>query len=72
MASLSPERRRERARIAIGTRWNPDDPELAQRRRDYHAAGIEEHVRRLVDQAPPLSAEQRNRLALLLLGGDGP
>ncbi len=27
---------------------------------------LAEHVQRLVDQAPPLSAEQKSRLALLL------
>jgi hypothetical protein len=69
--SLSPKRRREAASIAALTRWRPDDAALAEQRRDYHAAGIEEHIRRLVDQAPPLSTEQRNRLALLPLGGGG-
>jgi hypothetical protein len=33
------------------------------------AATIEEHVRRLVDAAPPLSSDQRARIAQLLGGG---
>jgi hypothetical protein len=32
---------------------------------------LAEHIERIVDQAPPLSAEQRNRLAVLLLGASG-
>jgi len=27
-----------------------------------------QHIRRIVDEAPPLTAEQRDRLAVLLLG----
>jgi hypothetical protein len=30
------------------------------------AAGLERHIRRVVDAAPPLTADQRNRLAELL------
>jgi hypothetical protein len=30
------------------------------------AEQLEEHIRRVVDAAPPLTAEQRDRLALLL------
>lgn len=29
---------------------------------------LEEHIRRTVEQAPPLTAEQRDRLAMLLTG----
>jgi hypothetical protein len=32
---------------------------------------LAEHIQRIVDSAPPLSAEQRNRLAVLLLGASG-
>lgn len=31
-----------------------------------------EHLRRIVDQAPPLTPEQRARLAILLAPGPGP
>ena len=30
-------------------------------------ASLEEHVRRIVDAAPPLTAEQRQRVAAILL-----
>lgn len=44
----------------------PDDPQIADARRDLRAARLEEHIRKLVDEAPPLSDEQRSRLAALL------
>lgn len=31
---------------------------------------LDDYVHELVDQAPPLTPEQRDRLALLLRGGD--
>jgi hypothetical protein len=30
--------------------------------------GVEYHIRKLVEEAPPLTAEQRDKLALLLRG----
>jgi len=65
----------ERARVASLTRSRePDDPDLlaargalAAARHDLRAARAEDYLRRLVDGAPPLSAEQRTRLAALLL-----
>jgi hypothetical protein len=55
------------ARIAAIERHNgPDDPRLPELRRDLRAAELEEHIRRLVDQPPPLTDEQRSSLAALL------
>jgi hypothetical protein len=61
----------QRARIAALTRSRPaDDPELLGLKRDLKALRLEEHVRRVVDEAPPLTDEQRDRIASLLrLGG---
>jgi hypothetical protein len=66
--------RHERARVAVAVRnHGPDAPQTLDARRDLAAANIT----RVVDQAPPLLPEQRNRLALLLRGapqapsGDG-
>ena len=42
------------------------DPRLPDLRRDLRAAELAEHVRRIVDQAPPLTNDQRNRIASLL------
>jgi hypothetical protein len=37
-------------------------------RRALKAAKLEQHIRAVVDAAPPLSPEQRDRLAVLLRG----
>lgn len=37
--------------------------------RSRKIAAVERRIKDLVDSAPPLSAEQRDRLALLLQGG---
>jgi hypothetical protein len=66
--ALPAEQRRQRARIAIASRWHPDDPGLVEQRRHYRAARAEEYIRELVDGVPPLTAAQRDRLAKLLRG----
>lgn len=61
-----------RGRVAALTRSRtPDDPELVSARRDLAAERIAEHIAKVVAEAPPLSAEQRDRLAVLLRGGAG-
>jgi len=70
VSSLTPERRRQRARAAALARHHPDKPELgADDRRLLKADAAERYIRDLVDTFPPLTAEQRTRLALLLRGG---
>jgi hypothetical protein len=57
----------ERARVASLTRSRtPDDPELIEARRNMRAARLEDVIRRTVAAAPPLTPEQRDRLAVLL------
>ena len=63
---MTPEQRRARAALAAKSRYSPDDPTLDDDRRDLRALTLEEHVRRVVDQAPPLTSEQRQRIAALL------
>ncbi len=66
--------RAERARIAgLSARPNraPDDPELIEARRNLRALRLEEHVERVLADAPPLNDEQRNRIAALLRIGGG-
>lgn len=59
----------ERARVASLSRSRTDDdPDLERARRDLRAARLEEYIRRTVDAAPPLSVEQKDRLAALLTG----
>lgn len=38
-------------------------------RRDYYATALEDYIRKTVASAPPLTAEQRDRLSLLLQAG---
>lgn len=59
-----------RARVAALTRHHPDGPELDVARRDLAAAKLADYIRRTVDAAPSLTPAQRDRLALLLKGGD--
>jgi hypothetical protein len=70
LPALSKERRRASARVGAITRnRGADDPELIDARRDLRAAEAAEyaeHIRRLVDTFPPLSAEQRTKIAALL------
>jgi hypothetical protein len=68
MAELPPERRQQRAHIAIASRWRPDDPTLVEQRRDFRAASAEAYIRDLVNGDPPLTAEQRSHLAGVLRG----
>lgn len=46
-----------------------DDPDLINARRALATEGLAEHIARVVAAAPPLTAEQRDRLAVLLRGG---
>lgn len=60
---------RRRAAAVVGAlhrHHGPDDPRLADARRDLRAAELEEHVRRIVAEAPPLTDDQRSRIAALL------
>lgn len=46
----------------------PDDPEIIAARRDLAYAGLAEHIRRVVDAAPPATPEQLDRLNAILAG----
>ena len=60
---------RERAKLAAISRHHSGDTEaIDAARRDLRAARLEDHVRAAVDAAPPLTAEQRNRLSAILRG----
>lgn len=54
-----------RSRIAHVKRRNPD-ADVTELRRQLKAERLEEHIRNIVDTAPPLTPEQRDRLASLL------
>ena len=56
-----------RNRLGAIKRHHPNDTErLADARRDLAAAKLAEYIARTVDAAPPLTDDQRARLAALL------
>ena len=57
-----------RSDIAVTTRANPN-ADTTELRRELKAERMADYIARIVDDAPPLTAEQRDRLALLLRGG---
>ena len=57
----------ERARYASLTRSrDPDDPELLEARRNLRAERLADYIEKILAAAPPLTDEQRSRLAELL------
>lgn len=67
MPAHTPTHRRAAATVAAVQRHGgADDPRLPDLRRNLRAAQLEEHIRRVVDAAPPLTDEQRERIAALL------
>lgn len=61
---LSPLVRSLQGKNAAARRWNnPNKEEVA---RDYAAEKLAAYIEKVVDEAPPLTDEQRNRLAVLL------
>ncbi len=61
---------RERAKLAALSRSRkPDDPELLDAKRDLRAARLEDHVQKVLSEAPALSAEQLTQIAALLRAG---
>lgn len=67
--TTSPESRRLRSKLANAHRNNPT-ADVTTIQRDYAAARLEDYIRRTVDEAPPLTREQRDRLAAILRAGD--
>jgi hypothetical protein len=60
----------QRARVASLSRSRShDDPDLIEARRNLRAARLTEHVQKALADAPPLSNEQRETIARLLVGG---
>jgi hypothetical protein len=63
----SPERKHLRAIIAGRTSHHgPNDAKVLEAQRDLRAVKLAEHIAAVVAQAPPLTCEQRDRLAELL------
>lgn len=59
-SALPPAVRKFRGKHAVLTP-SPWSPETVEAARDYRAEVLAEHVRKVVGDAPPLTAEQRDR-----------
>lgn len=60
--------RRTRSKIAHAKKANPA-ADVSQLRQQLKAERLADYVRRTVEAAPPLTAAQRDRIALYLRGG---
>lgn len=59
-----------RNRLAgLHSRNNPDPAAVVEAKRELNAAHAERAIQRALDAAPPITADQRSRLAALLVGG---
>ncbi|TDD98905.1 hypothetical protein [Jiangella asiatica] len=68
MASQIEQRRKSLGgQIAQNTRWGHHE-KAQEARRELHFLNAEEYIKNLVDSFPPLTPEQRDRLADLLRG----
>jgi hypothetical protein len=57
-----------RSKIAHTVRQNPN-ADTTELRRQLKAERLEDHIRRVVDAAPPLTNDQRSKIAALLWSG---
>lgn len=63
--------RHNRARVAALSRWRDDHAaDLVDAQRRLREDRLADYIKKTVDEAPPLTPEQRQRLAVLLSGGD--
>lgn len=61
---------RERGRVAALSRSrSADDPELIAARQNLKTERLADHIAKVVGEAPPLTEQQRDRLAGLLRSG---
>ncbi len=72
--TITPDGRRLRAQLgtvaAQARKGRASAEDVAKARREYAAQALADHIARVVSEAPPLTNEQRERLALLLRGAD--
>jgi hypothetical protein len=65
--AISQQARRAQCVLAVRTRdYGPDHPATVAARGEFRSLAYLEAVRALVDDAPPLTAEQRARLSQIL------
>ena len=68
MPAIDSQRRSLQAKHAAAVRW--DKPNKDETARDLAEAKLAAYIERVVAAAPPLTPAMRDRLALLLSGGD--
>jgi hypothetical protein len=72
VAVPSPKVSHLRGQVAASKRhYGADDPRSTEAARELREAMLAEQIKKVVDSAPPLSSEQRARLAVLLLAPSG-
>ena len=65
---MTPAEKTDRARVAAFRRHRPNDPKTDELAAKFKADRLAQHIRHVVDSAPPLTPSQRDRLAILLRG----
>lgn len=63
---MNAEHRKMRAQVAANVRHHPDELATVTLIQDFKEERLAEHIRKIVASAPPLSTEQRARLAAIL------
>ena len=63
---MTPEQRTARARVAALKRHHPHSELTKALAAEYAAESLARHIAKVVAEAPPLSKEQKSRLARLL------
>lgn len=66
MAAKDPGRRTRISSAAAEYRWRPEDPQAQRTLTEVRTEALAEHIRKVIESAPPLTPEQRDRLAVLL------
>ena len=65
---MTPAEKTDRARVAALRRHRPNDPKTHELAAAFKADRLAQHIRNVVDSAPPLTKAQLERLAVLLRG----
>ncbi len=68
MAARDPLRRNQVARIGAGKRHGKQSAEVTDLHRNIKAQALEQYIRQAVEAAPALTADQRDKLVVLLRG----
>lgn len=66
MSKDSSTERALQARVAANARWSKDPEAHARDRAELATLKLERHIQEVLEAAPPLTAEQRDRLRTLL------